>query len=87
MEFFRFIKWQWAHIGRDTKQISLVIILSIAQMVFSIYMLYSFWIVVFTTFLVMIGIILFYEEVRAAWTNYKKFKGREAEEIMQRLRG
>lgn len=90
MEFLRFIKWQWGQIGRDTKQIGLVVMAGIMSSVYCWFASAGFIgsiVIVIGSIMIMIAIVVAFDETVRAWDKYKRIKEKEAEEIMRKLRG
>jgi hypothetical protein len=90
MEIFRFIKWQWRQIHRDTKQVSLVTFCVIGVAIFCYLAGFSFiasLISVIATLALAVMLILLWDQTSEAWKNYQVVKEKEAQRIVNRLSG
>ena len=90
MEMFRFIAWQWNRSHNDEKTVFLLAVILGMYVPTALYMGVLFGYVIISSLAIcLVTAILFAlcEAIAKRWGMYKKAKEREAEEIVNRLRG
>ena len=90
MEIFRFIAWQWKRSRNDDRTLFLLAIILGMFVPTAFYMGMAFGLVIALSIAIALVTAFLYvlcEAVAHRWNLYKKAKEREAEEIVNRLRG
>ncbi len=90
MEIFRFIKWQWNRFSTDEKMLSLMIVCGLGTIPGTLYLGFTLLFSILVGSLVSIGIgcllAIFFKLVRQ-WNTYKLDKEKDAQMIINKLRG